>query len=46
MPGSGFNFGSYYNAELIELNDQARVVAGCDTETRAELYGRVQEIPL
>ncbi|MYD09362.1 MAG: hypothetical protein F4X02_04880 [Chloroflexi bacterium] len=44
VPGSGFNFVSYYNAELIELNDQARVVPGCDTETRAELYGRVQEI--
>ncbi len=44
VPGSGFNFVSYYNAELIELNDQARVVPGCDTETRAELYARVQEI--
>ena len=44
VPGSGFNFVSYYNAELIELNDQARVVPGCDTETRRELYARVQEI--
>ncbi|MCY3979131.1 MAG: ABC transporter substrate-binding protein, partial [Chloroflexi bacterium] len=44
VPGSGFNFGSYYSAELIELNDQARVVPGCDTETRAALYERVQEI--
>ncbi len=44
VPGSGFNFVSYYNAELIELNDQARVVAGCDTAARAELYERVQEI--
>ncbi|MCY4017871.1 MAG: ABC transporter substrate-binding protein [Chloroflexi bacterium] len=44
VPGSGFNFGSYYNAELIELNDQARVVPGCDTEARAEIYARVQEI--
>ncbi len=44
VPGSGFNFVSYYNAELIELNDQARVVPGCDTEARAELYARVQEI--
>ena len=44
VPGSGFNFVSYYNDELIELNDQARVVPGCDTAARAELYGRVQEI--
>ena len=44
VPGSGFNFVSYYNAELIELNDQARVVAGCDTAARAEIYERVQEI--
>ena len=44
VPGAGFNFGSYYNAELIELNDQARVVPGCDVETRAEIYARVQEI--
>ena len=35
VPGSGFNFGSFYNEELIELNDQARVVSGCDTETPA-----------
>ena len=26
------------------MNNQARVVPGCDTETRAELYERVQEI--
>ena len=44
VPGSGFNFVSYYNAELIELNDQARVVPGCDTAARAKLYSRVQEI--
>ncbi len=44
VPGSGFNFVSYYSAELIELNDQARVVPGCDTAARAELYGKVQEI--
>ena len=44
VPGSGFNFVSYYNAELIELNDQARVVPGCATEDRAALYTRVQEI--
>ncbi len=44
VPGSGFNFVSYYNEELIVLNDQARVVPGCDTETRAALYEQVQEI--
>ena len=44
VPGAGFNFGSYYNAELIELNDQARVTPGCDIEARAEIYARVQEI--
>lgn len=44
VPGSGFNFGSYFNAELIELNDQARVVTGCDASERATLYARVQEI--
>ena len=44
VPGSGFNFGSFYSAELIELNDQARVVPGCDTAARAEIYAKVQEI--
>ncbi len=44
VPGSGFNFVSYYNEELIELNNQGRVVPGCDTEARAEIYERVQEI--
>ena len=44
VPGSGFNFGSYYSAELIELNDQARVVPGCATAARAEIYAKVQEI--
>jgi len=44
VPGSGFNFGSYYNPEVVELNEQARVYPGCDTEGRAELYSQVQEI--
>ena len=44
VPGSGFNFVSYYNAELIELNDRGKIVPGCDTEARAEIYERVQEI--
>ena len=44
IPGSGFNFGSYYNPEVVELNEQARVFPGCDVEGRAELYRQVQEI--
>lgn len=44
VPGAGFNFGSYYNPEVIELNEQARTLPGCDTGERAELYKQIQEI--
>jgi peptide/nickel transport system substrate-binding protein len=44
VPGSGFNFTSYYNEELTQLLEEARTVPGCDQAVRAELYSRVQEI--
>jgi peptide/nickel transport system substrate-binding protein len=47
VPGSGFNFGSFYNAELEELLAQARDPAqtnNCDPAVRAELYAQVQQI--
>jgi peptide/nickel transport system substrate-binding protein len=43
-PGSGFNFVSYYNPELVELNDAARVVDGCDVQERRGLYQDIQQI--
>jgi peptide/nickel transport system substrate-binding protein len=44
IPGAGFNFVSFYNEEMNDLLLEARQVAGCDVEQRAEIYGRVQEI--
>ncbi len=44
VPGSGFNMVSYYNPEVLELNEQARTVEGCDLEARRELYEQIQEI--
>lgn len=38
LPGSGFNTGSYYNAEFENLIDTARSLPGCDADERAELY--------
>ncbi len=44
VPGSGFNFTSFYNEEYFELEAQANTVAGCAQEERAEVYGQMQEI--
>ena len=46
VPGLGFNVGSYFNADLIELSDQARVVPGCDTPERAVLYASETRHPV
>ncbi|NJK33011.1 MAG: hypothetical protein HC927_11695 [Deltaproteobacteria bacterium] len=47
IPGSGFNFGSFYNEELNSLLADARnpeLTNGCDPEVRRELYLQAQEI--
>jgi peptide/nickel transport system substrate-binding protein len=44
VPGSGFNFSSYYNEEFNALNDEALSLSGCDQGERAELYKQMQEI--
>jgi peptide/nickel transport system substrate-binding protein len=42
--GVGLNFTSYDNPRLDKLLDQAVAVPGCDTPTRAKIYGDIQEI--
>lgn len=42
--GSGSNFTSYYNPEMVELNAKARALPGCDPAARAEIYHQIQEI--
>lgn len=44
VPGSGFNFTSFYNEEYFELEQQALTSPGCVLEDRAELYYQMQEI--
>jgi peptide/nickel transport system substrate-binding protein len=47
LPGSGFNFVSFYNEELNQIMEAARdpgQTNGCDTETRRQMYLRAQEI--
>jgi len=44
VPGSGFNFTSFYNEEYFELEEQANTVVGCAQEERAALYSQMQEI--
>lgn len=44
VPNSGNNTTSYVNLEYDRLLEEARVVPGCDTAQRAELYYRIQEI--
>jgi len=44
VPGSGFNFPSFYNEEYFELEEQANTVPGCDQEERAEIYAEMQAI--
>lgn len=44
VPGSGFNFTSFYNEEYFELEEAANTVPGCDQEARAEIYAEMQAI--
>ncbi len=44
VPGSGFNFTSFYNEEYFALEDEALNLAGCVLEERAEIYFEMQEI--
>jgi len=44
IPGSGFNAGSFYNAELDSLYEQAVGVPGCAQEDRIELYREAMQI--
>lgn len=44
VPGSGFNFTSFYNEEYFELEEQANTVPGCDQAARAEIYAEMQAI--
>lgn len=44
VPGSGFNFTSFYNEEYFELEQQANTVAGCAQEERGAIYAEMQEI--
>ncbi len=42
LPGSGFNFTSYQNAEIDQLLDNAQRVPTCDPNVRAALYNLTQ----
>ncbi len=44
VPGSGFNFTSYYNEEYFALMEQARALPGCDQGERAAIYQEMQAI--
>jgi peptide/nickel transport system substrate-binding protein len=44
VPGSGFNFTSYYNPELEALLDQGLRTPGCASADSAPIYYRIQEI--
>ena len=44
VPGSGFNFTSFYNEEFFELEEQANTTPGCDPADRAPIYAEMQEI--
>lgn len=43
-PPFGFNDTSYANQKLFDLMEEARVLPGCDQETRAGLYHEIQSI--
>ena len=43
LPGSGFNFTSYQNAEVDQLLDDAQRVPTCDANVRAALYNIAQQ---
>lgn len=44
VPGSGFNFTSFYSERFNELEAEAKSVPGCAQEDRAPLYYEMQEI--
>lgn len=44
VPGSGFNFTSFYNEEYYELEEQALNVPGCADEERKPFYDQMQQI--
>jgi peptide/nickel transport system substrate-binding protein len=44
VPGSGFNFVSYFNEEVDRLLFEAKSLPGCSIEERAEKYKRIQEL--
>lgn len=44
VPGSGFNFTSFYNEEYFALEEAANTVPGCGQEERAAIYAEMQEI--
>jgi peptide/nickel transport system substrate-binding protein len=46
LPGSGFNFTSFYNEEYYDLEQQALEVPGCDEADRKPFYDQMQEIML
>jgi len=42
--GGGSNQGSYASAEFIRLNEEARLVPGCDINERIDLYKQAQAV--
>jgi peptide/nickel transport system substrate-binding protein len=44
VPGSGFNFVSYQNAQVNDLLQQGVSVPDCDPEKRAPFYKQIQQI--
>ena len=44
VAGSGFNLTSYINPRVDELLKEGRTLAGCDADTRAEIYRELQQI--
>lgn len=42
VPGEGSNFVSYYDPEVEGLYEQARGLADCDQDARAEVYRQIQ----
>jgi peptide/nickel transport system substrate-binding protein len=43
IPGTGFNFTSFHDAEVDSWLDSAMRLPGCDLDQRSAIYGQVQE---
>jgi peptide/nickel transport system substrate-binding protein len=43
IPGTGFNFTSFHDAEVDSWLDSAMRLPGCDLNQRSAIYGQVQE---